>query len=73
MESKGKQWMIQIFCTKIGWLGICLISSVVFSILSNYYDWALVALKISVAYPVILTLIMMVYAWIINPIRSLKK
>lgn len=59
----------QIFCTKIGWVFICAFFSVVFGILTNWFNWAYIGVLVSMVYPVILTLIMLVYAWIINPLR----
>lgn len=59
----------QIFCTKIGWLFICLFLTVVFGVLSNWFDWAEYAMYISLAYPVVLSIIMLIYAWIINPLK----
>lgn len=59
----------QIFCTKIGWLFICLFLTVVFGVLSNWFYWAEYAMYISLAYPVVLSVIMLIYAWIINPLR----
>lgn len=59
----------QIFCTKIGWVFICAFFSIVCGILTNWFDWAYIGVLVSMAYPVILTLIMLVYAWIINPLR----
>ncbi len=73
MNEKTKFWLLQIFATKIGWLGISLLSMVTFGILGNFYDWAQTATLISLIYPVILTLIMIVYAFIINPINDLKE
>jgi hypothetical protein len=60
----------QIFCTKIGWLFIFLFLSLVFGILSNWIDWCEYAMFISLIYPVGLSLVMIVYAWIINPIKN---
>lgn len=59
----------QIFCTKIGWLFICLFLTLVFGILSNWFDWATYAMFISLIYPVGLSLVMLIYAWIINPFK----
>lgn len=72
MNDKTRYWLLQIFATKIGWLAISLLSAITFGILGNYYEWAETAMFISFIYPVVLTLIMIVYAWIINPIRSYK-
>lgn len=61
----------QIFCTKIGWLFICIILSVVFGTLANWIDWCQTAMLVSLIYPALLTLITIVFAWIINPLRKL--
>lgn len=60
----------QIFCTKIGWLIICLFLSLVFGILANWIDWCQTAMFISLVYPILLTIVMIVFAWIINPIKK---
>ena len=59
----------QIFCTKIGWLFICIAFSVIFGVLANWFDWAEYAMFISLIYPVGLSIVMLIYAWIINPLR----
>jgi hypothetical protein len=64
---------IQIFCTKIGWLFFCLLLTIIFGILANYYDWCEIAMFICFIYPVVLTLIMIVYAFVINPLRDYKE
>lgn len=73
MKPKTRQILTQIFCTKVGWLGITLLCAIVFGLLSSVIDWCEIAMYISFIYPVVLLLIMMVYAWIINPIREYKK
>jgi uncharacterized membrane protein len=73
MNDKTRHWLLQIFATKIGWLVISALSAITFGILGNYYEWAAIAMYISFVYPVVLFLIMMVYAWIINPIRDYKE
>lgn len=73
MNENLKHWMLQIFATKIGWLGLSLLSAIVFGILGNYYDWALLPAMLSWAWPIVFTLIAIVYAFIINPIRSYKE
>lgn len=70
MENKMKTWLLQIFTTKIGWLGLTLFLSVVFGILANFYSWAETAMFICWLYPVGLTIVMIVYGWIINPIKK---
>lgn len=60
----------QIFCTKMGWLGISLFFLILFSILTNWFDWAYTGCYISLIYPIGLALVEIVYAWIINPLRK---
>ena len=59
------------------WLWPCLIISVIFAIIyrsSEYYaHWAYVGMLICWIYPVLLTIVGIVFAWIINPIRALIK
>lgn len=61
----------QIFCTKLGWLFICLFLSLVFGILGNWFNWCQTAMLVSLIYPALLTLVTIVFAWIINPLRKL--
>lgn len=72
MKEKLKKTLLQIFGTKIGWLFISLFLTVIFGVLSNFYDWAEIPMFISLIYPVGLSLVMIVYAWIINPINEQK-
>jgi uncharacterized protein YacL len=72
-NKKLEHWLVQIFATKIGWLGISILFAVIFGVLANWYDWAETAMFIAWIYPAVLTLIMIVFAWIINPIREYKK
>ena len=72
MNDKTRHWLLQIFATKIGWLAICGLMTIIFGLLANLYDWAEIVMYISLVYPVVLTLIMIVYAWFINPIREYK-
>ena len=72
-NKKLEKLLLQIFTTKIGWLGISLLGLIVFGILSNFYEWALIPMYVSLIWPVIFTLIAIVYAWIINPIRDYKE
>jgi energy-converting hydrogenase Eha subunit C len=67
--------LIQIFRTKIGWLVICLLLAGLFLILSDYYDSLFfpIAMYASLVYPVGLTLVLLTYAWIINPLRERKE
>ena len=65
-----KKDLQQVFGTKIGWLFICLFLTVVFGVLANWIDWCEYAMFISLIYPVCLSIIMIVYAWIINPLKK---
>lgn len=46
---------------------------IVTAIISNYFDWANDIFLIVVALGILFTIIGIVYAWIINPIREQKK
>ncbi len=72
IREELKNLAIQLFCTKIGWLVICGILFILFGTMSNWYPWAVYVMFASLAYPVALSIIMMVYAWVINPIRNRK-
>ncbi len=67
--------LTQIFCTKIGWLVLCLVLAFVFGCLATEYDffWCQVAMYVSFAYPVILTVVMLIFAFFINPIREYRE
>ncbi len=67
--------LVQIFCTKIGWFVICLLLAGLFSFLSDHYDLFIfeIAIYASLVYPVVLLLILIAYAWVINPIRERKE
>lgn len=67
-----KQKLTELFCTKIGWLAICMVLVVVFGTLSNWIDWFEYLMFASLAYPVILGIVMMAYAFVINPINKIK-
>lgn len=73
--KKLKQILVQIFCTKIGWLMLTLFLAVVFGVLAENFDceWCAVAMYVCFLYPVGLTLVMIAYGWVINPIRDRKK
>lgn len=73
MNPRLRQALAQIFLTKIGWLLLTLFLAIVFGVLANYIDWCEYAMYICFLYPVGLTLVMMVYGWIINPIRIYKE
>lgn len=63
---------LQIFCTKIGWVIICIFLAGLSTWFFDYpvEGYILIALM---SYPVGLTLVMIVFALIINPIRDRKK
>ena len=58
---------------KVELLFICMGLVVIFGVLSNFFDWALYVCFICLAYPVGFSLVMLAYAWIINPIKALKE
>lgn len=72
MKKKFKNILVQIFCTKIGWLIVCFLLALIFGLLSNYYDWAEIVMYICMVYPFVLALVAIAYGWIINPIRDYK-
>jgi len=72
MKDKLIFWFLQLFTTKIGWLVVSLVLALIFSILSNFYEWASILLLISLVWPVVFTIVSIIYAWIINPIRDHK-
>ena len=72
MKNKIKHWLLQIFATKIGLLGVSFILTIIFAILSNKYVWAETAIKLCLLYPIGLGLVMMVYGLFINPIKNYK-
>ncbi len=72
MENKQKRLLVEIFCTKWGWLGISILGIIVFGLLTNIFEWAYIGAMISCVYPIILLIIGMVYAFIINPINERK-
>ena len=65
-----KTILIQLFCTKLGWLAICLVLVVIFGTLSNWIDWMQYLMFASLVYPTVLGLIMILFAWVINPIKN---
>ncbi len=73
--EKLRHVLVQIFCTKIGWLVVCLFLAFVFGSLATAYElfWCQVAMYLSFAYPFGLTLVMIAYGWVINPIREYKE
>ncbi len=65
--------LAQIFCTKIGLFFVTILLAFGFGLLSNYYDWAWLAMYISLIYPLALVIILIIYATIINPLRERKE
>lgn len=72
MEDKIKHSLLQIFATKMGLLIVSFVLILIFGILGNKYEWAATVMKICWLYPIGLALVMIVYAWVINPIRDYK-
>lgn len=72
---KLKNILVQIFCTKIGWLLLTIVLAVVFGVIAQNtdYEWCAYAMYICFLYPVGLTIVMIVYAWIINPLRDYRE
>ncbi|MEK6879300.1 MAG: hypothetical protein AABY22_06815 [Nanoarchaeota archaeon] len=73
MDDKRKKLLVQIFCTKGGWLAISLFFVLIFGVLANWFEWAYLASAISFIYPAILGLTLIVFALFINPIKNRKK
>ena len=73
MNKKTKFWLLQIFATKIGWLGLSFLTIIVFGALSNVYSWAGDVAMIAGIYPIGLALVLIAYAWVINPITEYKE
>ena len=80
MKDSTKTALLQVFATKIGWAFISMVLLVVFGVFStnstlieNGYEWCNYAMIPPALYLLVLTLIMMAYAWIINPIRAYKE
>lgn len=73
MTTKLQNILLQIFATKIGWLGISIFCAIVFGVLSNNYEWAQIPFILSWVWPVLYTLIGIAYAWLINPIRVYRE
>jgi Na+-translocating ferredoxin:NAD+ oxidoreductase RnfD subunit len=68
-----KNFLTQIFCTKLGWVLISFLLALIFIILSDRYDWASTCAYLSMIYPVFLTLKLIVYGWFINPMRERRE
>lgn len=73
MKENTKHWLLQIFATKIGLLAVSVVLILVFGILGNKYEWAATIMYLAWIYPIGLALVMMAYAWVINPIRDYKE
>lgn len=66
------RWLV---CTKLGWLIISMIWGGIFLVIDNTQDsyWALILAAPAVLYAVGLFLTMMVYAYILNPLKEYKE
>jgi hypothetical protein len=66
------KWLV---CTKLGWLIISFLWGGTFMIISDYTDsmWPIYLAIPAALYVVGLFLVMMAYAWVINPIRDRKE
>ncbi|MFN7656508.1 MAG: hypothetical protein ACK5OW_01835, partial [bacterium] len=73
MKTKLKQILLQIFTTKVGWLGFSMFCAILFGTIAEDYEWAQIPFILSWIWPVLYTLIGITYAWIINPIRQYKE
>ena len=65
------RWLV---CTKLGWLIISMIWGGVFLVIDNTQDsnWALILAAPAILYVIGLFLIMVVYAYILNPISEYR-
>lgn len=79
MNEKLKTNLIQIFGTKVGWAWISIVLVIIFGSLSthstfieNGYMWCDYAMLFPLGYLTTLTIIMLVYAFIINPYKERK-
>jgi hypothetical protein len=75
--NKMKNYLKQIFTTKIGWAFISIILTVIFGIFSthstiieNGYIWCDYAMWFPLSYLLGLSVTMILFAWIINPIKK---
>lgn len=57
---------------KMLWLYITGALYIIFGVLTNWYDWAVLPMFISLAYPFELGIVMIFYAFVINPINNLN-
>ncbi len=72
LKEEIKYVLVQLFCTKVGWLLICGLGILVFGTLANYYDWAETVMIICWIYPTIFTLVGIFYA-LVNTLKDWKK
>jgi hypothetical protein len=70
--KRSLRWLV---CTKLGWLIISAIWFSVFKLIDNSIesDWAFWVSMPAGLYILGLTLVMIAYGWIINPIREYKE
>ena len=52
---------------------ISLLLTGVFVVLSDFYEWAELGIYICLIYPVVLLIVLIIHAWILNPIRERKE
>lgn len=70
-----KKFIQSLIASRLYRLGFCLILSVIFGALSNIpgMEFMTTVMLIPLAYVVWLALVLMAYAWVINPIKELKE
>lgn len=70
-----KYLLLRLLFSKLGLLLLSLIFVFIFGIIASItnYEWATIGLYISLIYPVGLAFLMIIYAWIINPIKEFRK
>lgn len=69
----GTRMMVPVkvlFKNKLFWLDVSMICFVVFGVIQNWFNWALTPMYISIIYPIILGIVMIIYAFIINPLKN---
>jgi hypothetical protein len=71
MNKNLKHWLLQIFTTKIGWVGLSILGLIIFGILGNFYAWAGTAAIICSFVLFGFALLWVIFAWIVNPIKEL--
>lgn len=72
MKNNVRNWLVQLFGTKIGLLLVSVVLIVIFGFLGNKYEWAGTVMKIIWLYPIGLFIYMAAYAWVINPLNDYK-